>query len=93
MILGSDQGRELYKKKLIRRTEQYRLINQVKFIDHCKDMALAYKVSDVVVSASIEPEALGRVAVAAQSMERPILASNIVGSNETGMDAKTGVLF
>ena len=51
MILGSDQGRDLYKKKLIRLTEQYRLINQVKFIDHCKDMALAYKVSDIVVSA------------------------------------------
>ena len=93
VILGSDQGRELYKKKLIRLTEQYRLINQVKFIDHCKDMALAYKVSDIVVSASIEPEAFGRVAVEAQSMERPIIASNIGGSNETVIDEKTGFLF
>ena len=93
VILGSDQGRELYKKKLIRLTEQYRLINQVKFIDHCKDMALAYKVSDIVVSASIEPEAFGRVAVEAQSMEKPIIASNIGGSNETVVDEKTGFLF
>ena len=93
VILGSEQGRELYKKKLIRLTEQYRLINQVKFIDHCKDMALAYKVSDIVVSASIEPEAFGRVAVEAQSMERPIIASNIGGSNETVVDEKTGFLF
>jgi len=93
VILGSDQGRDLYKKKLIRLTEQYRLINQVKFIDHCKDMALAYKVSDIVVSASIEPEAFGRVAVEAQSMERPIIASNIGGSNETIIDEKTGFLF
>ncbi|MDC0179045.1 glycosyltransferase family 4 protein [Candidatus Pelagibacter sp.] len=93
IILGSDQGRELYKKKLIRLSEQYRLINQVKFIDHCKDMALAYKVSDIVVSASIEPEAFGRVAVEAQSMERPIIASNIGGSNETVIDEKTGFLF
>ena len=93
VILGSDQGRDLYKKKLIRLTEQYRLINQVKFIDHCKDMALAYKVSDIVVSASIEPEAFGRVAVEAQSMEKPIIASNTGGSNETIIDEKTGFLF
>jgi len=93
VILGSDQGRELYKKKLIRLSEQYRLSKQVRFIDHCKDMALAYKVSDIVVSASTEPEAFGRVAVEAQSMETPIVASNIGGSNETIIDEKTGFLF
>jgi glycosyltransferase involved in cell wall biosynthesis len=93
VILGSDQGRDLYKKKLIRITEQHRLNNQVKFIDHCNDMALAYKVSDIVVSASIEPEAFGRVAVEAQSMEKPIIASAIGGSNETIIDEKTGFLF
>ena len=93
VILGSDQGRDLYKKKLIRLTEQYRLTNQIKFIDHCKDMALAYHVSDIVISPSIEPEAFGRVAVEAQSMEKIIIASNIGGSNETIVDKKTGFLF
>ena len=93
VILGSDQGRDLYKKKLIRLSEQYRMTNQIRFIDHCKDMALAYKVSDIVVSASIEPEAFGRVAVEAQSMEKLIIASNIGGSNETIIDEKTGYLF
>ncbi len=93
VILGSDQGRDLYKKKLIRLSEQYRLSKQVRFIDHCKDMALAYKVSDIVVSASTEPEAFGRVAVEAQSMETPIVASNIGGSNETIIDEKTGFLY
>ena len=93
VILGSDQGRDLYKKKLIRLTEQFRLTNQIKFIDHCKDMALAYHVSDVIISPSIEPEAFGRVAVEAQSMEKLIIASNIGGSNETIIDGKTGFLF
>ena len=93
IILGSDQGRDLYKKKLTRLSEQYRMNNQVRFIDHCKDMALAYKVSDIVVSASIEPEAFGRVSVEAQSMEKVIIASNIGGSNETVVDGKTGFLF
>ena len=56
-------------------------------------MPLAYKISDIVVSPSIEPEAFGRVVVEAQSMERPIIASNIGGSNETIIDNKTGFLF
>ena len=93
IILGSHQGRDLYKKKLIRITEQHRLTNQIKFIDQCKDMALAYKVSDIVISPSIEPEAFGRVAVEAQSMEKLIIASNIGGSNETIINEKTGFLF
>ena len=93
VILGSDQGRNLYKKKLVRLSEQYRLTNQIKFIDHCDDMALAYKVSDIIISPSIEPEAFGRVAVEAQSMEKLIIASNIGGSNETIINEKTGLLF
>ncbi len=93
VILGSDQGRDLYKKKLIRTIEKYRINKQIKFFDHCDDMALAYKVSDIVVSASIEPEAFGRVSVEAQSMQKLIIASNIGGSNETIIDEKTGFLF
>ena len=93
VILGSDQGRDMYKKKLIYLTEKYNLKDQIKFEDHCKDMALAYNISDIVVSASIEPEAFGRVAVEAQSMEKVIIASNIGGSNETIINEKTGFLF
>ncbi len=93
VILGSDQGRDLYKKKLIRLSEKYRLTKQLRFIDHSKDMALAYKISDIVVSASIEPESFGRVAAEAQAMEKPIIASNIGGSNEIVIDEKTGFLF
>jgi len=93
IVLGDNQGRDIYKKKLLRLAEQYRLNNQIRFIDHCKNMPLAYKISNVIVSASIEPEAFGRVAVEAQSMERPILASNIGASNETIINDKTGFLF
>ena len=93
VILGNDQGRDLYKKKLVRLTEQFRMTKQVKFIDICKDMALSYKVSDIIVSASTEPEAFGRVSVEAQSMQKIIIASNLGGSNETVIDEKTGYLF
>ena len=93
VILGSDQGRDIYTKKIKRLAEQYRLTSQLKFIEHCKNMPLAYKISDIVVSASVEPEAFGRVAVEAQSMEKPIIASDIGGSNETIVDNITGFLF
>ena len=93
VILGSDQGRDIYTKKIKRLAEQYRLTSQLKFIEHCKNMPLAYKISDIVVSASVEAEAFGRVAVEAQSMEKPIIASDIGGSNETISDNVTGFLF
>ena len=93
VILGSDQGRNVYKKKIIRLVEQHRLTNQLKFIEHCKNMPVAYKISDLIVSASIEPESFGRIAVEAQSMKKPILASDIGGSNETVENGKTGFLF
>ena len=93
VILGSAQGRKIYKKKLMRLVEQYRLNDQLRFIDECKKMPTAYKIADIVVSASIEPEAFGRVSVEAQSMEKPIIASNIGGSNETIINNKTGILF
>jgi glycosyltransferase involved in cell wall biosynthesis len=93
VILGSEQGRDVYKKKLIRLSEQYRMTKQVKFINHCKDMALAYKISSIIISSSIEPESFGRVAVEAQSMQKLIIASNIGGSKETIIDEKTGYLF
>jgi glycosyltransferase involved in cell wall biosynthesis len=93
VILGSDQGRDVYKKKIKRLSEQYRLTRQLRFVEHCKNMPLAYKISDLIVSPSIEPEAFGRVAVEAQSMEKLIIASNIGGSNETIVNNKTGFLF
>ena len=93
IILGSDQGRKVYKKKLINLIERYKLSKKIKFIQHCKEMPLAYSLCDVVVSASIEPEAFGRISVEAQSMGKPIIASNIGGSKETVINKKTGLLY
>ena len=93
IILGSDQGRKVYKKKLINLIQRYSLNKKIKFIEHCKEMPLAYSLADVVVSASIEPEAFGRVSVEAQSMGKPIIASNIGGSKETVLNKKSGFLY
>ena len=91
IMLGSDQGRSVYKKKLINLVERYSLSKKIKFINHCKEMPLAYSLADAVVSASIEPEAFGRIAVEAQAMGKPIIASNIGGSKETILNIKSGL--
>ena len=93
IILGSDQGRNVYKKKIQSLIDRYNINKKIIFVEHCNEMPLAYALADIVVSSSIEPEAFGRVAVEAQSMEKLIIASNIGGSNETVLDGKTGILF
>tara|TARA_Y100001970_G_scaffold215877_1_gene264236 strand:+ start:502 stop:1665 length:1164 start_codon:yes stop_codon:yes gene_type:complete len=93
IILGSDQGRKVYKKQLVDLVQQFRLNKIIKFIDHCEEMPIAYGISNLVCSCSYEPEAFGRVSVEAQSMQLPIIASDIGGSKETIIDGKTGYLF
>ena len=93
ILLGSDQGRKVYSKKLFSLVERYSLSKKISFINHCGEMPLAYSLADVVVSASIEPEAFGRVAVESQSMGKPVIASNIGGSKETVLNKKTGFLY
>ena len=73
--------------------EKYNLKNNIFFLQHFSEIPVAYYISDIVVSSSIEPEAFGRVSVEAQAMRRPILASNHGGSKETIIDGKSGFLF
>ena len=93
IIIGGDQGKSVYKKQLIALVERYRLKKIIKFIDHCDEMPVAYKIANLVCSCSSEPEAFGRVSVEAQSMGIPIVASDIGGSTETIVKDKTGFLF
>jgi len=93
IILGSDQGKNVYKKQLINLVQQYRLNKIIKFVDRCKEMPIAYGIANLVCSCSYEPEAFGRVAVESQSMQIPIIASDIGGSKETIINGKTGYLF
>ena len=93
IILGSNQGRSVYSKKLLLLVERYRLNKKLTFVKNCKEMPVAYKLADVVVSSSIEPEAFGRVAVESQAMNKPIIASNLGGSKETVLNSKSGFLY
>ena len=93
VILGSNQGRDIYSKKLQLLVERYRLGKKITFVENCKEMPLAYELSNLIISSSIEPEAFGRVAVEAQAMNKPIVASDIGGSRETVLNGKSGLLY
>ena len=93
LIIGGHQGRLNFKEELIGLMKKYQLENRLIIAHGLKKMPVAYSISNLILSTSIEPEAFGRVSVEAQSMEKPILASDIGGSLETVINNKTGWLF
>ena len=93
LLVGGDQGRTEYRQGLENLVNSRDLGEIVRIVDHCDDMAAAYMLTDVVVSASTDPEAFGRVLVEAQAMGRPIVASDHGGARETVIEGETGWLF
>jgi len=92
VLLGDDQGRTEYRAELEQLIHDLHLEDRVRIADHCDDMAVAYKMANIVVSASTEPEGFGRVAVEAQAMGIPTIATAIGGSKETVIPNVTGWL-
>lgn len=92
LFIGSDQGRKRYRGELEARIRKLGLESSVHITDHCDDMASAYKLADVVVSATTEPEGFGRVIVEAQAMGRPVIATAIGAPQETVIPGQTGWL-
>jgi glycosyltransferase involved in cell wall biosynthesis len=83
VIVGDPQGRDNYVSELQQSIRMMGLSDRIRLAGHCEDMPAAYAVSDLILSASTEPEAFGRIAVEAQAMGRPIIASDHGGAAET----------
>ena len=92
LLIGAEAGRRGYRNALLRRVERHGLEGAVRFVGHCADMPAAYMLADVVVSASTQPEAFGRIAVEAQAMGRPVIATDHGGARETVVPGETGWL-
>jgi len=92
VLVGDDQGRESYRLELQRLVRRRGLGDSVRMVGVCRDMPAAYFLADVVVSASTEPEAFGRVALEAQAMGRPVIATDHGGATETVRPGETGWL-
>jgi glycosyltransferase involved in cell wall biosynthesis len=93
VLIGADQGRVAYRKELEDRIDRLKLRSRAFILDHCNDMSAAYMLADVVVSASTEPEAFGRVISEAQAMGRPVVASDHGGAREQVLPDVTAFLF
>jgi len=92
LLIGSDQGRTAYREHLVDLVRRRGLGDVVHLAGECNDMPAAYMLTDVVVSASTDPEAFGRVAVEGQAMGRPVIATAHGASAETVLAGRTGWL-
>lgn len=92
VLLGSDQGREDYRRQLETFIARAGLGGVARIVDRCDDMPAAYMLADVVVSASTDPEAFGRVLVEAQALGRPVIGTDHGGARETVIPERTGWL-
>lgn len=92
LLVGSDQGRDAYRDELEELVLRHGLGDVVRIVDHCADMPAAYMLTDVVVSASTDPEAFGRVVTEAQALGRPVIATDHGGAKETVIEGVTGWL-
>ena len=93
LVVGDVKQKPRFYKELQAFTVEHGLEAQVIFTGDIKDMSTIYKLSDLVVAPSIEPEAFGRIPIEAQAMGKVVIASNIGGFKETIIDKKTGFLF
>lgn len=92
VIVGGDQGRTSYREELDERIAALGLETKVRIVGDVNDMAAAFMLADVVVSASTDPEAFGRIVVEAQAMGRPVIASRHGAAPETVVEGVTGWL-
>ncbi len=90
ILAGDAQGRSDYVDELKALIDRFGLGDRVRIVGHCADMPAAYAAADLVISASTDPEAFGRIAVEAQAMGRPVIVTDHGGARETVVDGKTG---
>ena len=92
VFVGDHEQKPAFREELVRLVREIGLEGHVQLVGDCRDMAAAFMLADVVVSASTEPEGFGRVAVEAQAMGRPVVATDHGGSQETVLPGETGWL-
>ncbi|MBU6474759.1 MAG: glycosyltransferase family 4 protein [Alphaproteobacteria bacterium] len=92
LFVGAARGNGSYHKELEKYIDDAGLAGKARIVSPCDDMPAAYMLSTVVVAPSLEPEGFGRVAIEAQAMGRPLIATDHGGAQETVIADETGWL-
>jgi glycosyltransferase involved in cell wall biosynthesis len=90
VFVGSLEGRERYVSELKSRAASLGIADRVLFAGGSDDMPAALALADIVVNASTEPEAFGRVVIEAEAMARPVIAADHGAASETVVAGTTG---
>ncbi|HJU18720.1 MAG TPA: glycosyltransferase family 4 protein [Stellaceae bacterium] len=91
VMVGAEQ-RPGFRSELQAAAARAGLGARFRIVENCGDMPAAYLLAAVVVSASRDPEGFGRVAVEAQAMGRPVVATDHGGARETVAPGESGWL-
>lgn len=92
LFVGNSDKHPEYLKRIRNKIDKLGLGSNIRIVANVIDMPVLYNLVDIVVSASLRPEAFGRIAVEAQAMEKLLIATNHGGACETVIDGKTGWL-
>jgi len=92
VLMGDAQGRDDFVTEIDAKAAELGVSSRVIKAGHSRDVPTALAAADVVISASTDPEAFGRVAAEAQAMQKPVIATAHGGALETVIDGETGFL-
>ncbi|MDD9912198.1 MAG: glycosyltransferase family 4 protein [Alphaproteobacteria bacterium] len=93
LFAGGADKKQTFLAELQNFCQTHNIEDRVHWLGSRTDVAKLYALADIAISPSTEPEAFGRVAVEAQAMKTPIIATNHGGSLETVQDGITGWLI
>jgi glycosyltransferase involved in cell wall biosynthesis len=77
VIVGGQPERMVYQRELEEKLKVLGLNDQVKIVPAMENIPAAYKLADIVIYPTTQPEAFGRVIIEAQAMGKPIITSNL----------------
>ncbi len=90
-VVGSDHGKEAYKKSLVAMVKKLKMDDRFRFYPPISNIEVGYAISDMVVT-SIRPEAFGRTITEAQAMGKIPIAANNGAATEIIKDGENGFL-
>ena len=93
VLVGDDEGRSAYRQEVMAQLTALGLSEQVKLVGRCQDMPAAYRLADVVVVPSLDPEAFGRTMAEGMAMGCMVVAADHGAAPEVLGHGQHGWLF